>query len=103
MTNLLTQRVPATDNVFYLAHSTEDDFINHCNQVCTSKSMLPEWALKQVFSFLKNHKPDGIVREDQYGFLPEFFVTHRGAAMGRFFDNIVHQDVSSGQYLIYTP
>ena len=93
----------AASKVFSVAHSTEEDFINHYNEIRTSKSVLPEWALKQIFCFLRTNKPDGVLHDEHNKFLREFFVTHRGAAMDCFFDNIVHQDTSSGQYLIYTP
>lgn len=97
----MNQTMPAVDQTSEL---TEANFIDYYNNMQLtkegSKSRLPDWAVKQMFEFLKERSATMPVSNHYHS---NFFITHRAVALDCFFDNIVHQDSSSGQYLIYTP
>lgn len=83
------------------------DLISHYNRLYSEKNKdmphLPEWALHAIYEHFVS--TDALVESMscRKEFLRQFMITHRGAALDCFFDQILAVDSKTRQYLIYKP
>lgn len=108
MTNLLTISQPnETPQVFCVIYQQATDLIEYYNSLSALNNKavpdLPEWALNAIFEHFNNTDTPVITMANKQNFLCQFMITHRGAALDCFFDNIIATDSKSFQYLIYRP
>lgn len=108
MTTLLSISQPhQTAQIFCGDYQQASDLIDHYESLYNKDSKeipyLPVWALNAIFQHFANTKTliESMGRRKE--FLCQFMLTHRGAALDCFFDNIIATDLKTGQYLIYRP
>lgn len=62
---------------------------------------LPAWALEAIFEHFTGLNAPVVRVTSKHDFMRQFTLTHRGAALDCYFDNIIAINSETGQYLIH--